>query len=78
MEQPGPSPTTEDQILRDIVITAGDLGPALVDLELEGRSNASRERFCRLRVDLNILLHRLQQREKLENVPHSALKSRRF
>ena len=37
LERLGPSPIAEDQLLRDIAVTAGDLGPALVDLELDGR-----------------------------------------
>ncbi|WP_050603194.1 DNA-processing protein DprA [Ruegeria sp. 6PALISEP08] len=37
LERLGPSPIAEDQLLRDIAASAGELGPALVDLELEGR-----------------------------------------
>ncbi len=37
LQRLGPSPIAEDQLLRDIAASAGDLGPALVDLELEGR-----------------------------------------
>ncbi|WP_171131464.1 DNA-processing protein DprA [Ruegeria sp. HKCCA5014] len=37
LDRLGPSPIAEDQLLRDIAATAGELGPALVDLELEGR-----------------------------------------
>ncbi|PJE34578.1 DNA-protecting protein DprA, partial [Pseudooceanicola lipolyticus] len=33
----GPSPVAEDQLLRDLSLPAGDVAPALVDLELEGR-----------------------------------------
>ncbi len=33
----GPSPMAEDQLIRDIAATAGEIGPALVDLELDGR-----------------------------------------
>ena len=33
----GPSPIAEDQLLRDVAATAGEIGPALVDLELDGR-----------------------------------------
>ncbi|WP_170404194.1 DNA-processing protein DprA [Ruegeria arenilitoris] len=33
----GPSPIAEDQLIRDIAATAGEIGPALVDLELDGR-----------------------------------------
>ena len=33
----GPSPIAEDQLIRDIAASAGDVGPALVDLELDGR-----------------------------------------
>ena len=33
----GPSPIAEDQLARDIAATAGEIGPALVELELEGK-----------------------------------------
>ncbi|WP_299082799.1 DNA-processing protein DprA [uncultured Ruegeria sp.] len=33
----GPSPIAEDQLIRDIAASAGEIGPALVDLELDGR-----------------------------------------
>ncbi len=33
----GPSPIAEDQLIRDIAATAGEIGPILVDLELDGR-----------------------------------------
>ncbi len=33
----GPSPIAEDQLIRDIKATAGEIGPVLVDLELDGR-----------------------------------------
>lgn len=33
----GPSPIAEDQLIRDIAATAGEVGPALVDLELDGQ-----------------------------------------
>ncbi|WP_377186163.1 DNA-processing protein DprA [Ruegeria meonggei] len=33
----GPSPIAEDQLIRDIAATAGEIGPALVDLELDRR-----------------------------------------
>lgn len=33
----GPSPLAEDQLIRDLGTTAGEVGPALVDLELDGR-----------------------------------------
>jgi len=32
----GPSPLAEDQLIRDLSVSAGVVGPALVDLELEG------------------------------------------
>ncbi|WP_037310688.1 DNA-processing protein DprA [Ruegeria halocynthiae] len=32
----GPSPIAEDQLIRDIAATAGEIGPVLVDLELDG------------------------------------------
>ncbi len=37
LDRLGPSPIAEDQLLRDISASAGELGPALVDLELDGR-----------------------------------------
>ncbi len=37
LERLGPSPIAEDQLLRDIAASAGEVGPALVDLELDGR-----------------------------------------
>ncbi|WP_420586448.1 DNA-processing protein DprA [Ruegeria sp.] len=33
----GPSPIAEDQLIRDIAASAGEIGPVLVDLELDGR-----------------------------------------
>ncbi|CUK04881.1 DNA protecting protein DprA [Ruegeria denitrificans] len=33
----GPSPIAEDQLIRDISVTAGEIGPVLIDLELDGR-----------------------------------------
>jgi len=33
----GPSPLAEDQLIRDLAAPAGQVGPALVDLELEGK-----------------------------------------
>ena len=33
----GPSPMAEDQLIRDIAATASEIGPALIDLELDGR-----------------------------------------
>ncbi|MGV6802788.1 MAG: DNA-processing protein DprA [Ruegeria sp.] len=33
----GPSPIAEDQLIRDVRTTAGEIAPVLVDLELEGR-----------------------------------------
>ncbi|WP_120633432.1 DNA-processing protein DprA [Ruegeria sp. EL01] len=33
----GPSPIAEDQLIRDVAASAGEIGPALVDLELDGR-----------------------------------------
>jgi DNA processing protein len=35
----GPSPLAEDQLIRDLSATAGEVGPALVDLELDGKIN---------------------------------------
>jgi len=33
----GPSPVAEDQLIRDLKLSAGDVAPELVNLELEGR-----------------------------------------
>ncbi len=33
----GPSPVAEDQLIRDLDVSAGNIAPALVDLELEGK-----------------------------------------
>ncbi|MEX0307987.1 MAG: DNA-processing protein DprA [Ruegeria sp.] len=33
----GPSPIAEDQLIRDIAASAGEIGPVLVDLELDGK-----------------------------------------
>lgn len=33
----GPSPVAEDQLIRDLEVSAGHVGPALVDLELDGK-----------------------------------------
>ncbi|MCL4124604.1 UNVERIFIED_CONTAM: hypothetical protein GTU68_039825 [Idotea baltica] len=33
----GPSPVAEDQLIRDLDVSAGHVGPALVDLELDGK-----------------------------------------
>lgn len=33
----GPSPIAEDQLIRDVAVPASEIGPVLVDLELEGR-----------------------------------------
>ncbi len=33
----GPSPVAEDQLIRDLSASAGDVAPALVDLELDGK-----------------------------------------
>ena len=35
----GPSPVAVDQLIRDLSTTAGDIGPALTDLELDGKVN---------------------------------------
>lgn len=37
LDRLGPSPMAEDQLIRDLKAPAGRVGPALVDLELEGR-----------------------------------------
>ena len=33
----GPSPVAEDQLIRDLDVSAGSIAPALVDLELDGK-----------------------------------------
>jgi len=33
----GPSPIAEDQLIRDLSASAGKIGPALTDLELDGK-----------------------------------------
>ncbi len=33
----GPSPVAEDQLIRDLSVSAGRVGPVLVDLELDGK-----------------------------------------
>ncbi|KUJ80455.1 DNA processing protein DprA [Ruegeria marisrubri] len=37
LERLGPSPLAEDQLIRDLAASAGEVGPALVDLELDGK-----------------------------------------
>ncbi|WP_171173568.1 DNA-processing protein DprA [Ruegeria sp. HKCCD8929] len=37
LDRLGPSPLAEDQLIRDLSSNAGDVGPALVDLELDGK-----------------------------------------
>ncbi|MBK0328289.1 DNA-protecting protein DprA [Rhodobacteraceae bacterium F11138] len=37
LSQLGPSPIAEDQLIRDLAAPAGDVAPALVDLELDGK-----------------------------------------
>lgn len=37
LNQLGPSPVPEDQLIRDLSAQPSDIGPALVDLELEGQ-----------------------------------------
>jgi DNA processing protein len=37
LDRLGPSPLAEDQLIRDLTTTAGEIAPALVDLELDGR-----------------------------------------
>ncbi|MFS4582313.1 DNA-processing protein DprA [Phaeobacter sp. C3_T13_0] len=36
LDQLGPSPTAEDQLIRDLAVTSRDLSPALTDLEMSG------------------------------------------
>ncbi|MGH1415010.1 MAG: DNA-processing protein DprA [Pelagimonas sp.] len=37
LQQLGPSPVAEDQLIRDLGVGSGDVSPVLTDLELEGR-----------------------------------------
>ena len=37
LDRLGPSPIAEDQLIRDLAATADQVGPALIDLELDGR-----------------------------------------
>jgi len=37
LERLGPSPLAEDQLIRDLALSAGDVAPQLVSLELDGR-----------------------------------------
>ncbi|MDW4499475.1 DNA-processing protein DprA [Sulfitobacter sp. D35] len=37
LERLGPSPVAEDQLIRDLSVSAADVAPALVDLELDGQ-----------------------------------------
>jgi DNA processing protein len=37
LSQLGPSPVAEDQLIRDLSVPAGHVGPALIDLELDGK-----------------------------------------
>lgn len=37
LQRLGPAPVAEDQLLRDLAVSATDVGPALVDLELDGK-----------------------------------------
>lgn len=37
LDRLGPSPLAEDQLIRDLSLTAGEVGPQLVSLELDGR-----------------------------------------
>ncbi|TMV07722.1 DNA-protecting protein DprA [Ruegeria sediminis] len=37
LDRLGPSPLAEDQLIRDLSASAGEIGPALVDLELDGK-----------------------------------------
>lgn len=39
LDRLGPSPVAEDQLIRDLSVSAGEVGPVLVDLELDGRIN---------------------------------------
>ena len=39
LDRLGPSPVAEDQLIRDLAASPGDVAPVLVDLELEGRIN---------------------------------------
>lgn len=37
LQRLGPAPVAEDQLVRDLAVSATDVGPALVDLELDGK-----------------------------------------
>jgi DNA processing protein len=37
LDRLGPSPLAEDQLIRDLALSAGEVGPQLVSLELDGR-----------------------------------------
>jgi DNA processing protein len=37
LDRLGPSPVAEDQLIRDLAVPAGHVGPVLVDLELDGK-----------------------------------------
>ncbi|MCE8513244.1 DNA-processing protein DprA [Ruegeria pomeroyi] len=39
LDRLGPSPVAEDQLIRDLAASPGEVAPVLVDLELEGRIN---------------------------------------
>ncbi|SEJ66763.1 DNA protecting protein DprA [Cribrihabitans marinus] len=39
LDRLGPSPLAEDQLIRDLAATPGEVGPVLVDLELDGKIN---------------------------------------
>ncbi|MCB1336766.1 MAG: DNA-processing protein DprA [Maritimibacter sp.] len=39
LDRLGPSPIAEDQLIRDLSLSAGAVGPVLVDLELDGQIN---------------------------------------
>ncbi|NCO21292.1 MAG: DNA-protecting protein DprA, partial [Rhodobacterales bacterium] len=37
LDRLGPSPLAEDQLIRDLAMSVGDIAPQLVSLELDGR-----------------------------------------
>ncbi|SDD31034.1 DNA-processing protein DprA [Ruegeria marina] len=39
LDRLGPSPVAEDQLIRDLSLPPGEIGPVLVDLELDGKIN---------------------------------------
>jgi DNA processing protein len=51
LDRLGPSPLAEDQLIRDLQIPAGEVGPELLNLELEGRIERRAGGLLSLRVN---------------------------